>query len=124
MEKGFGKFLEWCNFRRRTTQTTEALRLDSLQKQKEIGIDLIPVGDFSLYDHVLDTSIMFGVVPTRFEYTGGKVPLETYFAIARRNEGCGSLGNDEMVQYKLSLYCSRIRRRNTEISREPSTSFL
>ena len=49
--------------------TTEALRLDSLRKQKELGIDLIPVGDFSLYDHVLDTSIMFGVVPTRFEYT-------------------------------------------------------
>ncbi|MBO0602801.1 5-methyltetrahydropteroyltriglutamate--homocysteine S-methyltransferase [Sporosarcina sp. E16_3] len=64
-------------------KTTETLRLESLQKQKEFGIDLIPVGDFSLYDHVLDTSIMFGVVPTRFEYTGGKVPLETYFAIAR-----------------------------------------
>jgi len=63
--------------------TTEALRLDNLRKQKDLGIDLIPVGDFSLYDHVLDTSIMFGVVPTRFEYAGGKVPLETYFAIAR-----------------------------------------
>ena len=65
---------------------TEALRLDSLRKQKELGIDLIPVGDFSLYDHVLDTSIMFGVVPTRFAYQGGKVPLETYFAIARGNK--------------------------------------
>ena len=63
--------------------TTQALRLASLQKQKEIGIDLIPVGDFSLYDHVLDTSIMFGIVPKRFEYAGGKVPLATYFAIAR-----------------------------------------
>ena len=65
---------------------TEALRLDSLRKQKELGVDLIPVGDFSLYDHVLDTSIMFGVVPTRFAYQGGKVPLETYFAIARGNK--------------------------------------
>ncbi|CAM3169787.1 5-methyltetrahydropteroyltriglutamate--homocysteine S-methyltransferase [Filibacter tadaridae] len=64
-------------------KTTEALRLDNLQKQKEFGIDLIPVGDFSLYDHVLDTSIMFGVVPKRFAYSGGQVPLETYFAIAR-----------------------------------------
>ena len=45
---------------------TEAIRLDNLQKQKEIGIDLIPVGDFSLYDHVLDTSIMFGIVPNSF----------------------------------------------------------
>ena len=65
---------------------TEEIRLGNLRKQKEIGIDLIPVGDFSLYDHVLDTSVMFGIVPTRFEYTGGKVPLETYFAIARGNK--------------------------------------
>ena len=59
------------------------MRLDGLKKQKELGIDLIPVGDFSLYDHVLDTSIMFGVVPKRFANQGGKAPLETYFAIAR-----------------------------------------
>jgi len=68
-------------------QKTEELRLDNLKKQQEIGIDLIPVGDFSLYDHVLDTSTAFGIVPERFEYTGGKVPLDTYFAIARGNKG-------------------------------------
>lgn len=66
--------------------TTDAIRLTNLRKQKELGIDLIPVGDFSLYDHVLDTSVMFGVVPQRFAYTGGKVSLETYFAIARGNK--------------------------------------
>jgi 5-methyltetrahydropteroyltriglutamate--homocysteine methyltransferase len=65
----------------------EELRLKSLQKQKEKGIDLIPVGDFSLYDHVLDTAVMFGLVPKRFEYSGGKVPLETYFEIARGTKG-------------------------------------
>jgi 5-methyltetrahydropteroyltriglutamate--homocysteine methyltransferase len=58
-----------------------------LQKQKDEGIDLIPVGDFSLYDHVLDTAVMFGLVPERFEYDGGKVPLETYFEIARGTKG-------------------------------------
>lgn len=66
--------------------TTNAIRLESLRKQKELGVDLIPVGDFSLYDHVLDTSVMFGVVPKRFEYKSGKVTLETYFAIARGNK--------------------------------------
>jgi 5-methyltetrahydropteroyltriglutamate--homocysteine methyltransferase len=65
----------------------EELRLKSLQKQKEKGIDLIPVGDFSLYDHVLDTAVMFGLVPKRFDYGGGKVPLETYFEIARGTKG-------------------------------------
>ncbi len=67
-------------------KTTETLRLANLKKQQEIGIDLIPVGDFSLYDHVLDTSITFGIVPKRFSYEGGKVPLETYFDIARGNK--------------------------------------
>ncbi|EQB37555.1 hypothetical protein M948_03120 [Virgibacillus sp. CM-4] len=62
---------------------TDQIRLQSLKKQKDIGVDLIPVGDFSFYDHVLDTSVMFGIVPDRFNYQGGKVDLETYFAIAR-----------------------------------------
>ncbi|MDN3020151.1 5-methyltetrahydropteroyltriglutamate--homocysteine S-methyltransferase [Paenibacillus sp. BSR1-1] len=61
----------------------EEIRLQHLQKQKDQGIDLIPVGDFSLYDHVLDTAVMFGLVPKRFEYGGGTVSLETYFDIAR-----------------------------------------
>ncbi|CDQ38929.1 5-methyltetrahydropteroyltriglutamate--homocysteine methyltransferase [Virgibacillus salexigens] len=62
---------------------TDQIRLQSLKKQQDIGVDLIPVGDFSFYDHVLDTSVMFGIVPDRFNYQGGKVDLETYFAIAR-----------------------------------------
>ncbi|MEH7108401.1 5-methyltetrahydropteroyltriglutamate--homocysteine S-methyltransferase [Bacillus sp. JJ1764] len=65
----------------------EEIRLQHLQKQKDKGIDLIPVGDFSLYDHVLDTAVMFGLVPKRFKYDGGKVSLETYFDIARGTNG-------------------------------------
>ncbi|WP_312099377.1 5-methyltetrahydropteroyltriglutamate--homocysteine S-methyltransferase [Niallia sp.] len=67
-------------------QETKNLRLENLQKQKLQGIDLIPVGDFSFYDHVLDTATMFGQVPSRFAYNGGKVPLQTYFQIARGNK--------------------------------------
>ncbi|ATF27214.1 5-methyltetrahydropteroyltriglutamate--homocysteine S-methyltransferase [Brochothrix thermosphacta] len=66
--------------------TTKELRLASLQKQADAGIDKIPSGDFSLYDHVLDTSVTLGIVPERFKYTDGEVPLETYFAIARGNK--------------------------------------
>lgn len=62
------------------------LRLHYLKKQQSKGIDLIPVGDFSYYDHVLDTAVMFGLVPTRYEYTDGKVPLSTYFSMARGND--------------------------------------
>ena len=63
-----------------------AIRLDNLRTQQSKGIDVIPVGDFTYYDHVLDTAVMFGLVPARFEYDGGAVPLDTYYAIARGNK--------------------------------------
>jgi len=59
------------------------IRLSHLRKQKDLGIDLIPVNDFSLYDHVLDTATMFGIVPTRFNYEGGPVSSTLYYQIAR-----------------------------------------
>src|SRR5699024_12739001 len=62
---------------------TGKLRLENLKKQQDAGVELIPVGDHSLYDHVLDTATMFGVVPKRYDYIGGKVDLNTYFAIYR-----------------------------------------
>ncbi|TDL30759.1 5-methyltetrahydropteroyltriglutamate--homocysteine S-methyltransferase [Jeotgalibacillus sp. S-D1] len=64
----------------------KSYRLHSLKKQQQKDIDYIPVNDFSLYDHVLDTAAMFGVVPERFDYEGGKVPLSTYFSMARGSD--------------------------------------
>lgn len=63
---------------------TKSVRLNNLKKQQELGIELIPVGDFSYYDHVLDTSFMFGVVPKRFQNKNkAQDQLDTYFSIAR-----------------------------------------
>ncbi|MEJ8544347.1 hypothetical protein [Brevibacillus borstelensis] len=64
-------------------QKMKTIRLHHLQKQKAKHLDYIPVGDFSLYDHMLDTAVMFGLVPQRFAYEGGPVSLQTYFAMAR-----------------------------------------
>jgi 5-methyltetrahydropteroyltriglutamate--homocysteine methyltransferase len=50
------------------------------------GLDLIPAGDFSYYDQVLDTSVMLGVVPERF---GPSIGLDTYFRMARGRAGDG-----------------------------------
>ncbi|MGG3307935.1 5-methyltetrahydropteroyltriglutamate--homocysteine S-methyltransferase [Paenibacillus lautus] len=61
----------------------QEIRLNHLRKQQESGIDLIAVNDFSYYDHVLDTATMFGIVPKRFSYEGGVVPLSVYYGIAR-----------------------------------------
>ncbi len=66
------------------------IRLGRLQKQKEAGIDLIPVGDFTYYDHMLDMSAMFGVIPRRFGYRGGPVSMDVYFAMARGSDGAAA----------------------------------
>ncbi len=53
----------------------------------EAGLDLIPCNDFSLYDQVLDMSLMLGAIPQRFVpvLTDVKTNTETdlYFAMAR-----------------------------------------
>ncbi|RXZ79114.1 5-methyltetrahydropteroyltriglutamate--homocysteine S-methyltransferase [Paenibacillaceae bacterium] len=64
----------------------KAIRLNNLKIQQEQGIDIIPVGDFTYYDHILDTAAMFGLVPQRFNYDGGEVNLSTYYALARGNK--------------------------------------
>lgn len=49
---------------------------------KSHGVDYIPSGEFSLYDHVLDHSVAFNVIPKR--YVGlGLSPLDVYFAMGR-----------------------------------------
>ena len=64
-------------------ETAWLLRKQNWQLQAHAGLDLVPVGDFSLYDHVLDTAAMLGAVPARYGWRGGKVDLTTYFAMAR-----------------------------------------
>ncbi len=65
------------------------LRRQNWQAQHEAGVDLVPVGDFAWYDHVLTTSVMLGNVPKRFG--GGHAGLRTYFAMARGAEGVPAL---------------------------------
>ena len=59
------------------------LRLANLQKQQALGLDIITVGDFTLYDRMLDLSVMFGMIPERYGWYGPNVELETYYAMAR-----------------------------------------
>jgi 5-methyltetrahydropteroyltriglutamate--homocysteine methyltransferase len=59
------------------------VRQRNWQLQTRLGIDHVPSGDFSLYDHVLDTAVLLGVVPERHETGPGTGPLDRYFAMAR-----------------------------------------
>ncbi|HHJ39149.1 MAG: 5-methyltetrahydropteroyltriglutamate--homocysteine methyltransferase [Methylothermaceae bacteria B42] len=63
--------------------TGQQLRQRHWQLQQQAGLDWIPVGDFSWYDHVLDISCLLGCVPERFQHNGGNVSLDTYFRMAR-----------------------------------------
>jgi len=64
-------------------KTGQDLRARHWRLQQQAGMDLVPVGDFSWYDHMLDMSALLGVVPPRFEWKGGQVDLDTYFRMAR-----------------------------------------
>ncbi|MGQ4274484.1 5-methyltetrahydropteroyltriglutamate--homocysteine S-methyltransferase [Terrihabitans sp. B22-R8] len=68
-------------------ETAKGLRAANWQRQKALGATAIPSNDFSLYDHVLDTAVMVGAVPQIYGWTGGKVSVETYFAMARGTHG-------------------------------------
>lgn len=58
--------------------------------RRQAGLDLIPVGDFSFYDHVLDTSFLLGNIPERAR-SGDSQPLDAYFRVAR-GRAAGEVG--------------------------------
>ncbi|NVN13667.1 5-methyltetrahydropteroyltriglutamate--homocysteine S-methyltransferase, partial [Nguyenibacter vanlangensis] len=68
------------------------LRADNWIWQRDRGADIIPSNDFSLYDHVLDMSVMVGAIPSRYGWSGGPVDSATYFAMARGTRGDAAEG--------------------------------
>ncbi len=66
------------------------LRARHWRLQRAAGLDYVTVGDFSFYDHVLDTSALLGVVPERFGWPGGEVSRDTYFRMARGRAPTGA----------------------------------
>ncbi|MGD9624757.1 MAG: 5-methyltetrahydropteroyltriglutamate--homocysteine S-methyltransferase [Arcobacter sp.] len=61
----------------------EQLKKRHWNYQKEAKIEFISSNDFSYYDNMLDTSILLGAIPKRFENLKDE---ELYFAMARGNE--------------------------------------
>lgn len=59
------------------------IRRENWALQAQMGLKLLPVGDFSWYDHVLDMSTMLGVIPERYRAEKGEVSLASYFQMAR-----------------------------------------
>ncbi|MET7555847.1 5-methyltetrahydropteroyltriglutamate--homocysteine S-methyltransferase [Streptomyces albidoflavus] len=72
-------------------ETAAELRRSNWAQLAEAGIDEVPTGDFSYYDHVLDTSVMVGAVPPRHRAAVDADPLDGYFAMARGNQDVAPL---------------------------------
>lgn len=65
------------------------LRRDTWEALVAAGLDSVPVNTFSYYDHVLDTAVMVGALPSRV--AGIEEELDRYFAAARGNEDVAPL---------------------------------
>ncbi len=74
--------------------------------QDQAGLDLVPVGDFSFYDHVLDMSFTLGNLPKRVQGFHGDA-LDNYFRVARgrsaasaeAHAGSGGVAAGEMTKW-------------------------
>jgi 5-methyltetrahydropteroyltriglutamate--homocysteine methyltransferase len=66
------------------------------------GLDLVPVGDFSFYDQMLDMSFMLGNVPDRVRQREGSA-LDNYFRVARgrsaTDSDCSCVHAGEMTKW-------------------------
>ncbi|WP_107417971.1 5-methyltetrahydropteroyltriglutamate--homocysteine S-methyltransferase [Streptomyces sp. CB03238] len=71
--------------------TAAGLRRSHWQRLAEAGVHEVPTGDFSYYDHVLDTSVMVGAVPVRHREAVAADALDGYFAMARGTEDVAPL---------------------------------
>ncbi|TFW28572.1 5-methyltetrahydropteroyltriglutamate--homocysteine S-methyltransferase [Massilia horti] len=70
--------------------------------QGQSFLDLVPVGDFSFYDQVLDMSFMLGNVPVRAQHQPDNT-LDAYFRVARgrsaNDSDCGCVHAAEMTKW-------------------------
>ena len=69
------------------------MRAKAWARQRDLGADIIPSNDFSLYDHVLDMTAMVGVVPPIYGWKADRSasrPISRWHAARkmRRREGC------------------------------------
>lgn len=85
--------------------TAKTLRKHHWRAQQ--ALDFVPVGDFSLYDHVLDMSVTLGNLPKRVTDLDGSA-LDAFFRTARgrspADQSAGGVAAGEMTKWFNSNY--------------------
>ncbi|MEU6476844.1 5-methyltetrahydropteroyltriglutamate--homocysteine S-methyltransferase [Streptomyces sp. NPDC047017] len=71
--------------------TAADLRRANWRQLAETGVHEVPTGDFSYYDHVLDTTVMVGAIPERHRAAVDADALDGYFAMARGTQDVAPL---------------------------------
>ncbi|MFD5069311.1 5-methyltetrahydropteroyltriglutamate--homocysteine S-methyltransferase [Streptomyces sp. NPDC058369] len=72
-------------------ETAADLRRANWQQLTDAGIHEVPTGDFSYYDHVLDTTVMVGAIPERHRAAVAADGVDGYFAMARGTQDVAPL---------------------------------
>ncbi|MFG2193349.1 5-methyltetrahydropteroyltriglutamate--homocysteine S-methyltransferase [Streptomyces sp. NPDC048639] len=67
------------------------LRSANWRSLADAGVHEVPTGDFSYYDHVLDTTVMVGAIPERHRAAVQADALDGYFAMARGTQDVAPL---------------------------------
>ncbi|MFE2190904.1 5-methyltetrahydropteroyltriglutamate--homocysteine S-methyltransferase [Streptomyces olivaceus] len=71
--------------------TAAELRRSNRQRLADAGVHEVPTGDFSYYDHVLDTTVMVGAIPERHRAAVEADATDGYFAMARGTQDVAPL---------------------------------
>ncbi len=88
----------------RLETTAAQLRRSVWTELRDAGLDTIPSNTFSLYDQVLDTTVMIDAVPARYRGLSRARPLLRHGARHRRT---AAAGDDEVVRHQLPLHRPR-----------------
>jgi 5-methyltetrahydropteroyltriglutamate--homocysteine methyltransferase len=106
-ELKFGLEAYWKGESSRDTLKALGAQLRQRHWERQSALDFVPVGDFSFYDQVLDTSFMLGNLPERVRGHHGD-PLDNYFRVARGRSAqsaedhaacCGGVAAGEMTKW-------------------------
>ncbi|RSS36493.1 5-methyltetrahydropteroyltriglutamate--homocysteine S-methyltransferase [Streptomyces sp. WAC08241] len=71
--------------------TAAELRRANWRQLAGAGVHEVPTGDFSYYDHILDTTVMVGAIPARHREAVAADALDGYFAMARGTQDVAPL---------------------------------
>ncbi len=90
LKKGLESFWAKRSSAQELLSVAAELRRRHWLEMKGLGIDPVPVGDFSLYDSMLDFSLTVGAIPERYRKIAD--PLTRYFAMARGQQNRSRTG--------------------------------